>query len=46
MVLTELSPANMNNTFTNKKLNNLKPEILDWNIVQAEMKNKLGLDIY
>ena len=46
MVLTELSPVNMNNTFTNKKLNNLKPEILDWNIVQAEMKNKLGLDIY
>ena len=46
MVLTELSPVNMNNTFTNKKLNNLKPEILDWNIVHAEMKNKLGLDIY
>ena len=46
MVLTELSPVNMNNTFTNKKLNNLKPEILDWNIVQAEMKNKLSLDIY
>jgi chromosomal replication initiator protein len=46
MVLTELSPVNMNNTFTNKKLNNLKPEILDWNTVQVEMKNKLGLDIY
>ena len=36
----------MNNTFTNKKLNNLKPENLDWGLIQTEMKNKLGLDIY
>ena len=37
----------MNNTFTNKNLNNLKTEkILDWNLIQSEMKNKLGLDIY
>ncbi len=33
----------MNNSFTKK---NLKSENLDWNIVQSEMKNKLGLDIY
>ena len=38
----------MNNSFTNKNLNNgLKIEInLDWSIIQSEMKNKLGLDIY
>ena len=36
----------MNNTFTNKKLNNLKPENLDWGLIQIEMKNKLGIDIY
>ena len=36
----------MNNTYINKKLNNLKSEKLDWNLVQSEMKNKLGLDIY
>ncbi len=33
----------MNNTNTNKNLNN---ENLDWNSIQSEMKNKLGLDIY
>ena len=26
--------------------NNLKIEVFDWNIVQLEMKNKLGLDVY
>ena len=36
----------MNNTFTNKNLKNEKIEIFDWNIIQTEMKNKLGLDIY
>ena len=35
----------MNNKL-NKKINNLKIEILNWEIVQAEMKNKLGKDIY
>ena len=35
----------MNNTFINKNLN-LKSQKLDWNLVQTEMKNKLGLDIY
>ena len=33
----------MNNTFTNK---NFKSEKLDWNLVQIEIKNKLGSDIY
>ncbi len=36
----------MNNTFTNKKLANLKSEKLNWETIQAEMKNKLGTDIY
>jgi chromosomal replication initiator protein len=36
----------MNNTFTNNNLKNLKSEKLDWNLIQSEMKNKLGLDIY
>ena len=36
----------MNNSFKNKNLNNLKSENLDWNLIQSEMKNKLGLDIY
>tara|TARA_B100001121_G_scaffold310573_1_gene342700 strand:- start:3145 stop:4584 length:1440 start_codon:yes stop_codon:yes gene_type:complete len=43
MVLTELSPKNMNNSTINK---NLKSENLDWNIIQSEMKNKLGNEIY
>ena len=36
----------MNNTFTNKNITNLKSEKLDWNLIQIEIKNKLGLDIY
>ncbi len=36
----------MNNTFTNKNLNSLNSEKLDWSLIQTEMKNKLGLDIY
>ena len=44
MVLTELSPKKMNNT--NKNLKNLSSENLDWNLIQTEMKNKLGVDIY
>ncbi len=36
----------MNNSFTNKNIKNLKPENLDWNLIQIEMKNKLGQDIY
>ena len=30
----------------NNKINNLKIDVLDWGIVQAEMKSKLGKDIY
>ena len=30
----------------NKNFTNLKSEKLDWNLIQVEMKNKLGLDIY
>ena len=36
----------MNNTFTENKLSNLKSEKLDWEMVRADMKNKLGMDIY
>tara|TARA_A100001011_G_scaffold400742_1_gene518207 strand:- start:5654 stop:7072 length:1419 start_codon:yes stop_codon:yes gene_type:complete len=36
----------MNNTFTNNKLTNPKSEKLDWKIIETEMKNKLGIDIY
>ena len=46
MVLTELSPIIMNNTYTNKNIDSSKSLSLDWNIVQSEMKNKLGLDIF
>jgi chromosomal replication initiator protein len=33
----------MNNTITN---NNLKHQHLDWNVIQSQMKDKLGLEIY
>ena len=36
----------MNNSYTNKNLKDFKPNKLDWNLIQSEMKNKLGLDIY
>ncbi len=36
----------MNNSFKNKELNSLKTVSLDWNIVQSQMKNKLGLEVY
>jgi len=36
----------MNNSNTNKNLNNSKSESLDWKIVQDQMKSKLGIDIY
>ncbi len=36
----------MNNTFTNKNLDNQKPITIDWTLIQSEMKNKLGLEIY
>ena len=36
----------MNNSIINKNLNNLKTEKINWSLIQSEMKNKLGLDIY
>ena len=36
----------MNNIYKNKNNTELKSEKLDWSLVQAEIKNKLGLDIY
>ena len=36
----------MNNSIKNKNIKDLKSEILDWNLIQAEMKKKLGIDIY
>ena len=36
----------MNNTNKNNKFNNLKTQKLDWNLIQIEMKNKLGLEVY
>ena len=36
----------MSNTFTNKNLSNEKSLKLDWKLIQLEMKDKLGIDIY
>ena len=36
----------MNNSFSNKKINDLKSENLDWNLIQSDLKNKLGAEIY
>ena len=36
----------MNKITKNKNFTTLKSEKLDWNLIQVEMKNKLGLDIY
>ena len=36
----------MENSFTNKNLTKLKTETLDWNLVQTEMKRKLGSEVY
>ena len=36
----------MNNTFTNKNLDNLNSQTIDWIEIQNQMKNKLGLEIY
>ena len=36
----------MNNTFKNKNLKNLNQEKLDWDLIQTDMKNKLGLEIF
>ncbi len=36
----------MDKTTNTKNLNNFSSETFDWNLVQTEMKNKLGLDVY
>ena len=36
----------MNKSINTKNINNFKSENFDWKLVQAEMKNKLGLDVY
>ena len=46
MVLTELSPKFMKNSIKNTNFKNIKPEKINWDSIQVEMKNKLGHDIY
>ena len=36
----------MTNTLTNKSSSNLKSVKLDWKLIQVEMKDKLGIDVY
>ena len=36
----------MNNSKINKTFKNIKAESISWPLIQSEMKNKLGLDIY
>ena len=36
----------MNNSSINKNLESLKHSKLDWVLIQAQMKNKLGVEIY
>ena len=36
----------MNNTFINKSLENTKIENLNWDLIQTQMKNKLGVEVY
>ena len=36
----------MNKSINTKNINNFKSENFDLKLVQAEMKNKLGLDVY
>ena len=36
----------MNNSYTNKNLKSLNSNKFDWTLIQSEMKNKLGLDVY
>jgi len=44
MVLTDVSPYFMNKSPNN--INNLKIQAFDWSVIQTEMKNKIGLDVY
>jgi chromosomal replication initiator protein len=36
----------MNNTTTNKNIETLNQNNLDWSLIQSQMKNKLGVEIY
>ena len=36
----------MNNNFTNKNIESLKVGSFDWRVIQYQMKNKLGLEVY
>ena len=42
----ELLHTMNNKKFLNKKIDNFSSNKLDWIIIQTEMKNKLGIDIY
>ena len=46
LVLTEIFLQVMNKSTNINNLNNYKSENFDWKLVQSEMKNKLGLDVY
>ena len=39
-------PIIMNNSFKNKNPNDFKSQKFDWSLIQEEMKNKLGTEIY
>jgi len=36
----------MTNSFISKNLENLNSTSIDWNLVQSQMKNKLGIEVY
>ena len=36
----------MNNTFSKNSLDKIKHSSLNWNLIQTEMKNKLGVEVY
>ena len=36
----------MNNSFTNKNLETSNLTSLDWDLIQTQMRNKLGVEIY
>ena len=36
----------MNNSIKNKQTSILNPQSLDWSLIQTDMRNKLGVDIY
>ena len=45
-MLSGISPKKMNNSITNKNLDSIKSTNFDWNIIQSEIKDKLGQEIY